>query len=340
MDSHVDPSKIMQIGSGFFATKTLLCAIELGLFTSLAREPKPGKAIEKELGLHPRATADFLDALVALGFLQREGKSVDGTYKNAPDTELFLDKNKPQYIGGILEMMNHRLYGFWGNLTTALTSGEPQNEAKTGGDLFGALYADESRLEGFLRAMAGIQMGPFMALAQAVDFSKYKSVCDVGGAGGELSLVLARKYPHLTLTSFDLPPVGPIAKRNISAAGLSDRVNVVSGDFFVDALPRADVITMGNILHDWELAKKLELMKKAYDALPAGGALMTIENIIDDDRSKNVFGLLMSLNMLIETRGGFDYTGADFAGWARSVGFKDVQVLPLTGPTSVAIAFK
>jgi predicted O-methyltransferase YrrM len=290
----------------FFATKTLLSAVELGLFTSLSREPKTGKAIERELGLHARATADFLDALVALGFLQREGDSVEGTYRNAADTELFLDKNKPQYIGGILEMMNSRLYGFWGNLTTALKTGLPQNEIKGGGDLFGALYADEARLEGFLRAMSGIQMGPFMALSQAFDFSKYKSVCDVGGAGGALSMVLARKFEHLTLTTFDLAPVAPIAKRNISAAGLGSRINVAAGDFFVDALPSADVITMGNILHDWDVEKKLHLLRSAYAALPAGGALIAVENIIDDERRKNAFGILMSLNMLVETNGGFD----------------------------------
>ncbi len=337
---HVDPSKIMQIGAGFFATKTLLSAVELGLFTSLAREPKAGKAIERELGLNARATADFLDALVALGFLQREGDSVAGTYRNAPDTELFLDKNKPQYIGGILEMMNDRLYGFWGNLTTALKTGLPQNEIKGGGDLFGALYADEARLEGFLRAMSGIQMGPFMALANAFDFSKHKSVCDVGGAGGALSMVLARKFEHLALTTFDLGPVAPIAKRNISAAGLGSRINVAAGDFFTDALPQADVITMGNILHDWDVEKKLHLLRSAYAALPVGGALIAIENVIDDERRKNAFGILMSLNMLIETNGGFDYTGADFAGWARSVGFKDVKVLPLVGPASAVIAYK
>ena len=341
MDSnHVDPSKIMQIGSGFFATKTLLSAVELGLFTSLAHEPKNGRTLERELGLAPRATADFLDALVALGFLQRDGKSLAGTYRNAPDVDLFLDKNKPQYIGGILEVMNHRLYGFWGNLTQALQTGKPQNEAKSGGELFATLYADEARLEGFLRAMSGSQMGAFMALAASFDFSKYKSVCDVGGAGGTLSMVLARKYEQLSFTTFDLPAVAPIAKRNISAAGLGGRIQVAGGDFFTDALPKADVITLGNILHDWDLDKKLHLLRAAYAALPEGGVLLAVENIIDDDRQKNAFGLLMSLNMLIETDGGFDYTGADFAGWAKTAGFKDVRIQPLVGPSSVAVAYK
>jgi predicted O-methyltransferase YrrM len=341
MDSkHVDPSKIMQIGSGFFATKTLLSAVELGLFTSLASKPKQGKAIERELQLHPRATADFLDALVALGFLLREGKSLEGTYRNAPDAELFLDRNKPQYVGGLLEMLNARLYGFWGNLTTALKTGEPQNEIKAGQNVFEALYADEARLEGFLRAMSGIQLGPFMALARAFDFSKYQSVCDVGGAGGTLSIVLAREHPGLKLMTFDLPPVTAIARRNVARAGLSERITVAAGDFFADALPSADVITMGNILHDWDLPKKQQLFAAAYAALPPGGAFIAIENIIDDEREKNAFGLLMSLNMLIETGSGFDYTGADFAGWAKAAGFKDVKILPLAGPTSAAVAYK
>ncbi len=342
MDSkqHVDPGRIMQVGSGFFATKTLLSAVELGLFTSLAREPKTGPAIARELGLHARSSADFLDALVALGFLVRDGKSFEGTYKNAQDVDLFLDRNKQQYMGGLLEMFNARLYGFWGSLTEALKTGVPQNEVKSGGDIFAVLYANEARLEGFLRAMSGIQMGAFMALSQAFDFSKYQSVCDAGGAGGALCMALARAHSHLKLTSFDLPAVGPIAQRNLTGAGLAERVTVASGDFFVDELPRADVITMGNILHDWDLEQKQQLIRKVYQALPVGGAFIAIENIIDDDRRQNAFGLLMSLNMLIETTGGFDYTGSDFAGWAKAAGFRDVKLLPLAGPTSAAIAYK
>ncbi|HEX2736475.1 MAG TPA: methyltransferase [Polyangiaceae bacterium] len=339
-NTHPNPSHIMQVGTGFFATKTLLSAVELGLFSRLAAGPKTGVQLQRELELNPRATADFLDALVALGFLSRQGDSVVGTYGNTADTDAFLDRAKPTYVGGMLEFCNQRLYRIWGDLTQALRSGQPQSEMKSGESFFAAVYADEKRLEQFLGAMAGIQMGAFAALSSKFDFSPYKTLCDVGGAGAALCTLLAGTHEHLSLTSFDLPVVAPIAERNIRQRGLQERISVASGDFFADPLPRADVIVMGNILHDWNLEKKLHLLQAAYDALPAGGVLIAIENIIDDARSQNAFGLLMSLNMLLELGDGFDYTGADFAGWTRQIGFKQTSVMPLAGPTSAAIAYK
>lgn len=105
------PEKILNVGLGFWAAKTLLSAIEMEVFTELARQPEDLPTLQGRLGLHPRSARDFLDALVALGFLQR----VNGKYQNTPDTDLFLDKRKASYIGGILEMANHRLYPFWGD---------------------------------------------------------------------------------------------------------------------------------------------------------------------------------------------------------------------------------
>src|SRR5260221_8364275 len=280
IDQGPNPSKIMQVGTGFFATKTLLSAVELRLFTLLSAGSKTGRQIQAELELHPRATADFLDALVALGFLTRDGASLEGAYGNTQETDLFLDRGKPSYVGGMLEMCNHRLYGFWGNLTEGLRTGKPQNEVKSGGNLFQELYADERRLEEFLRAMAGVQLGAFLALAEKLDFGPYKSVCDVGGAGGALSIILARAHKHLALTTFDLPQVLPIAARNVKQASLSERVTVASGDFFAEPLPKADVIVMGNVLHDWDLEKKQQLIKSAYDSLPSGGAPVVIANIL------------------------------------------------------------
>ena len=336
-----DPTHIMQVGMGFWPSKTVLSAVELELFTQLGSDSMTGEEIRDRLGLHPRAIPDFPDTLVALGFLERDGEGADARYRNTPDTAFFLDKNGPAYIGGILEMSNARLYGFWGDLTEALRSGKPQNEVKQNGQpMFVELYSDPGRLEQFMQAMAGISRGNFEALAQKFDFSRYRTVCDVGGATGQLSTILATHHPHLTCTSYDLPVVAPIAERAIAAAGLSDRVSVASGDFFADPLPKADVITMGLILHDWNLDGKLQLIGAAYDALPEGGAFIVIENLIDDARRENAFGLMMSLNMLIEFGDAFDYTGSDFAGWCKDAGFRDTEVLPLTGPASAGIAYK
>src|SRR5258706_15819376 len=155
-----------------------------------------------------------------------------------------------------------------------------------------------------------------------------------------LSIQVATQHPHISCTSFDLAPVDPIAKEIIESFKLSDKIKTATGDFFTDEFPRADIITMGMILHDWNEEKKCRLIKKAYDALPDGGAFVAIENIIDNQRSQNVFGLTMSLNMLIETGEGFDFTLDDFSKWTKQVGFKTMELLPLAGPASVAIAYK
>jgi predicted O-methyltransferase YrrM len=341
MSAQVDPSHIMQVGMGFWGSKTLLSAVELDLFTKLGSDGMTAEQIAKDLDLDDRAVPDFPDALVALELLDREDHASDAVYRNTEAGAVFLDKASPAYIGGLLEMANARLYPFWGDLTEALRTGKPQNEIKhTGKPMFDELYADEARLEQFMNAMAGISAGPFMALAEKFDFSKYETLCDVGGATGKLSIIVAERHPHIRCTTLDLPVVQPIAKRTIEAAGLSDRIAAVDGDFFTDPLPKADVITMGLILHDWNLENKKHLVKAAYDALPEGGAYIVIENLIDDARRENAFGLLMSLNMLIEFGDAFDYTGADFDGWCKEAGFKKTEVLPLAGPTSAGIAYK
>ena len=339
--AELDPSHIMQVGMGFWPSKTVLSAVELELFTQLGAEAMTGEEIRERLDLHPRAIYDFLDTLVALRFLDRDGEGIDGRYRNTNDTAAFLDKRSPSYIGGILEMANARLYRFWGDLTEGLQSGKPQNEIKhTGKPMFDELYSDPARLEQFMAAMQGVSLGNFHALAEKFDFSKYETVCDIGGATGQLCTILAARHPHLRCVSYDLPVVAPIADKHVAAAGMADRVETASGDFFSDPLPAADVITMGLVLHDWNLDRKMHLIRAAYDALPEGGAFIIIENLIDDARRENAFGLMMSLNMLIEFGDAFDFTGSDFAGWCREVGFREVEIVPLTGPSSAGIAYK
>jgi hypothetical protein len=336
-----DPSHIMQIGMGFWASRALLSAVELGVFTELGKRPQTAAELAKNLKLHSRAVPDLPDTLVALKFLERKGEGPSALYSNTPDTGHFLDKNSPTYIGGFLEMAAARLYRYWGDLTEALRTGSPQNEIKhTGKSMFGELYSVPERLEQFMNAMSGISAGNFKEFARKFDFSRYTTLSDVGGATGQLSCMVAAAHAHMKCSTFDLPMVEPIAKRSIAKAGLSDRVKTGAVDFFADPLPKADVITMGMILHDWNLEKKKQLVKKAYDALPPGGAFVVIEALIDDARRENAFGMLMSLNMLIEFGDAFDYSGADFRGWCQEAGFRKFEVIPLAGPSSAAVAYK
>jgi hypothetical protein len=337
MDAPVKPDQIMQLGLGFWASKTLLSAVELGLFTELAKSPMSAETVGERLKLHPRSVRDFLDALVSLHMLERDSQ---GLYSNTPEADTFLDRTKPSYIGGMLEMANARLYPFWGSLTEALRTGRPQNEAKSGGNFFEALYADPERLENFLSAMTGLSLGAARAIAQKFPWSDYRTFIDIGGAQGGVPVQVALAHPHLTGGNFDLPTVGPIFEKYVAQHGLSDRLRFYAGDFFNDQLPTADVLVMGHILHDWNMEEKQMLLKKAYEALPTGGALIVFEALIDDARRENTFGLLMSLNMLIETPGGFDYTGADCSQWMREAGFSQTRVEHLVGPDSMVIGFK
>jgi len=334
--AEMTPENILRLGTGFWGSKTLLSAVELGVFTELAKGPMDGESLRARLGLHSRGARDFFDTLVALGMLQRE----NGRYSNTGEGNLFLDRAKPSYVGGLLEMANARLFKSWANLTTALKSGESQAEESKGDDSFAELYSKPARLKQFLSAMTGISMGAAKALAQSFPWDSFKTFLDVGGAQGCVSVQLALAHPHLTGGEFDLPAVGPVYEEYVHSFGLGQRLRFHPGSFFEQPLPTADVIIMGHILHDWNLEKKRILIDKAYAALPPGGALIIYEAIIDDDRRRNAFGLLMSLNMLIETQGGFDFTGADCRGWMHDAGFKETRVEPLSGPDSMVIGLK
>ncbi len=284
MSDDPTPDQIMEVGLGFWASKTLLSAVEMELFTELARHPESGEALRDRLGL---------------------------------------------YIGGILEMANQRLYRFWGGLTEALRTGQLQNEAKSGEmPFFQALYADPARLKGFLAAMTGLSHGANLAIARQFPWHEHETFVDIGTAQGDLAVQIALANEHLTGVGFDLPEVAPIFEDYVEHNGVQERLRFAAGDFFADDLPKADVLVMGHILHDWSLDEKRKLISKAHEALPEEGALIVYETIIDDDRSKNAFGLLMSLNMLIETEHGFDYTAADCMGWMTDAGFSRTRAEP------------
>lgn len=331
----------MAIGGGYCAAKVLLSAVGLRLFTVLGDGAMTAGQIAERLGLVERPATDFLDTLVSLELLDRDGNGSGACYRNTAETARFLDERSPAYQGGLLKIWDDRNYRYWADLTEALQTGRAQSEIKhSGRPFFDTLYQDPRRLEAFMGAMDSSSRRNFELLATRFPFERYHRLCDVGGADAVLARIVAAAHPHLRCTTFDLPAVTEIAARKIAEAGLGDRIEAVAGSFLTDPLPGADVITMGMILHDWDLDHKRMLIAKAYDALPDGGAFVVIESLIDDDRRTNTFGLTMSLNMLIEFGDAFDYTAADFRRWCADAGFRSFETIPLDGPSSAAVAYR
>jgi hypothetical protein len=335
------PDHIVKIATGYGVSKALLSAVGLGLYTYLTEGSKTLDDIVRKFSLQRRPAMDWLDMLVSVELLGRSGDGTDARYHNTDATAAFLDRNKPGYIGGFFELWDQRVYRFWSDLTEALQTGKAQSEIKhSSTSFFETLYSEPARLEAFIEAMNGASVRNFETFARKFPFEKYQTLSDIGGADARLSRSVAAAHPHLRCKSFDLPMVTEIAARKIAADGLADQIEAVTGDFFADPLPQADVITMGMILHDWSLDQKKQLVQKAYDALPEGGVFVAIEALIDDARRSNTFGLFMSLTMLIEFGDAFDYTGAEFITWCREAGFSRFEFIPLEGPSSAAVAYK
>ncbi len=329
--------RIVQLGLGFWPAKVLLTAVELGVYSELAKGPGDAVVLAARLGLHPRGARDFFDSQVALGLLERE----DGVYRNTPDSAAFLDRGKDTYIGGLLEMAQEQWYRSWGNLTQALRTGEPQNNlGGADGDPFDVLYADPELTSRFQKAMTGGSLAASQALAATFPWEKYGSVADIGCSEGILLSTVLAAHPHLTGIGFDRPQVAPTFEETVRRAGLGDRLTFAPGNFLTDGLPSAEVVVFGRVLHDWDLDTKRMLLTKAYEAVRAGGAVVVYESMIDDDRRTNAFGLLTSLHMLLESPGGFDYTGADCVGWMTQAGFKDCSAQPLDGPVSLVVGHR
>ncbi len=327
---------------GFFASKTVLSAVELELFTQLGNESTAGRELGRRLGLHQRGIDDFLDALVALGFLERDGDGAGAMYPNTAETAAFLDKTKPAYIGGILEMANARLYKFWGDLTAGLKTGQPQNEVKhTGTAMFEELYSDPARLEQFMGAMAGISAGNFHALAEKVDFSRYKTVCDVGG--GDRSAVVDPRHrairtcgaPASTCRRSRRSP-----RRRSPLPGSAIACTVAVGRLLQRPAAQADVITMGMILHDWNLEKKMHLIRGGVRRAARGRG---VHRDREPDRRRAARERVRAADVAEHADRVRRRVRLHRRGLRRvvpEVGFRDVKIIPLAGPASAGIAIK
>lgn len=327
------PRRIQELGAAFRSSRVFLSAVELGVFRALAPGPLDGCTLAERTGVHPRGARDFFDALVALGVLERDGYR----YANSAEAATFLDPASPSYVGGMAEMQATRGYRVWGSLTSALRSGQPQTDAK--GD-FRLLYQDPERMRRYLRAMTAGSLGSARAIARCFPWERYRTFVDVGTAEGCLPVQVALAHHHLAGAGFDLPVVAPAFARLVASHGLAQRLRFFGGDLVVDELPPADVVVMGNLLCDFDLCGKQALMAKAHSALPAGGALVVYEPLIDDDRRHNLAALLASVGMLLQKEGAFGFSGAECRSWMAEVGFGRTYVEPLDGPRAMVVGFK
>jgi O-methyltransferase domain/Dimerisation domain len=332
----MDPDHILEIGFAFRKSKALLSAVELGVFAALAHGPQQADALASKLGVHGRSARDFFDALVALKLLERDPV---GRYANTADGALYLDPRRKTYIGGLLEYLNERMYPSWGALTQALRQGLSQSGPSAAGG-FASFYDDAAAFEIFLKGMTGGSLMPARALAEKFPWHDYATFMDVGTAQGCLPVVLAGAHPHLTGGGFDLPALAGAFTRYVGEHGLAARLKFHAGDFFKDPLPCADVLILGRVLHDWDLPARKKLLRKAYDTLPDGGALIVQETFIDETRRDRPHNLLSSLNMLIQTEGGSEFTISECMHWVAECGFAATRALALTGAYSAVVGLK
>ncbi|MFI5783486.1 methyltransferase [Nocardia sp. NPDC051570] len=333
-----DPQKILQTGMAFWSSRVVLTAVEFGVFTELAVSPLSKQELIDRLGWHPRAAGPFLGALVDLGLLRCNRA---GLYANSREAALFLDRAKPSYIGGLMELSSNRLYDLWSGLGDLLRTGSPGAEEERGeNEFFSSLYGDPAALRDFLAGMTGISTGEAMLIATRFPWKRFRTFVDVGAAQGALPVRVALTHSHVRGVSYDLPAVGPIFEEYVESFALGDRIRFVPGDMNDGPLPSADVICFGHLLHGYSETKRRELIAKSYAALPPGGALLVYDAMTDPGRRHNLISFLSSLNIMLEMREGFEATTTQCASWLRQAGFVHIKKRHLIGPTSMVFGRK
>jgi SAM-dependent methyltransferase len=332
-DAGPSPIGIWQLGISVFARHTILAAAELGVFTLCDTEALTEHEIRARLSLHPRGSKDFLDALVALEMLER----TEGRYRSTPVASRFLDVDKPSYLGRFLRMADAR----WSRLVEGLRTGEPQNGTRNTDAMFTEQYKDDISV--WRSYMVGMDyltapLGP--RVAEVFDWKRIQSFVDVGGGRGSVAAAIAEAHEHLTCGVLDLPQVRQIFDEHVATLGMTERISFHGGNFFSDRLPTVDALLFGHVLHDWSERERRSLVAAAFEALPPGGWILVYDPMIDDNRSHRASSLLVSLNMLLATPGGSEYTAADCFGWLAEVGFVEPHVARLDDHDSLVTARK
>ena len=332
------PQHILEMGMAFWPSRLIITAVESGVFTALSAGPLAGPELIEALGWHPRAAGEVLDALVTLGLLRRDRS---GRYSNTLRSALFLDRTKPSYAAGLMELSSKRLYDLWGGLPGLLRTGLPAaKEGQAEAEFFPSLYSDPVAMREFLIGMTGVSTGEATLLAVRFPWKRFRTFVDIGSAQGALPVRVALTHPHLRGSGFDFAEVRPVFEEYVALFGLQDRVGFIAGNCLDGTLPSADVLSFGHVFHGFNRAVRSELVGKAYAALPPGGALIVYDAMIPRGRRQKYASLLSSLNVMLETREGYECSVGECVDMFREHGFVRIKARHLIGPTSAVFGFK
>ncbi len=333
----VDAQPVLDLIEGFRRSQVMFAAVSLGVFDLLEGSPAPARKLALEEECDVDALERLLDACVALSLLEREGDQ----YRNLPVASRYLRRDSPHTLTGYILYSNRVLYALWGHLEDAVRAGTHRWEQTFGGKegIFEELFATEESKLIFVDGMHGMGLLSSPAVIAALDLSRFKRLCDLGGATGHLAIEACRQYPKLRATIFDLPGVAVQAQDYINKAHLDGRIDVRSGDFFSDPLPEADLFALGRIIHDWSEPKIAALLEKVYERLPAGGGLILAERILYPAKDGPIGANLQSLNMLVVTEGK-ERTAAEYEALLRRAGFRDFHARSTGRPLDAMLAIK
>lgn len=329
-----DPFDVMLIGWSFVRSKLLMSALEMNVFEELQKEPGTAGQLMARLGLHERGARDFLDALTALGLVERSGD----VYRNAPAAAQHLIPGQQGYVGGFLALTTEFMGAGWESLTDMLRTGKAHGQ-ESGEVPFARIFRDATLLRQFLSAMDALNTAIGRELTRRFDWSQYSSFADIGGARGNLAAQLLEAYPHLKGSVFDRAAMRAFAEELASARGVASRLTFYGGDFFTDELPEADVLIFGNVLHDCPVAARRELIQRAHDVITPGGAVIVYDPMIDDERV-NADNLLLSLSMMLQSPAGNEYMPAECRDWMRAAGLEDAGLISLPARATAVVGRK
>lgn len=335
--THPDPTLVLDQIDAFRRSKVMFTAVRLGVFDHLHEAPAGVGNLAPSLGVDAGALERLLDACVSLGFLTKQV----GLYANTPISDSYLCRSSAHSMTGYILYSDQVLFSLWGDLEGAIREGTHRWKRTFGvdGPIFNHFFRTPEAMRTFILGMHGFGMLSSPKVAGAFDLSGFARAADLGGASGHLMLAVCERYPNTRGVVFDLPQVLDVTREMLAGSPVGNRITLVAGDFFRDALPPADLYLLGRILHDWSEDKIEFLLGRIFEELPDGGGLLVAEKIVNADRSAPATALLQSLNMLVCTEGR-ERTLEEYRELLIRAGFRKVEGRVTGAPLDAILAIK